>query len=138
MGQYSVSLVGESHYQDAIEFLFVGERVSLVHEPTNRYDKRAVKAVTSDGDTIGYVERDSWLTRLIVDDGKEAYAEVERIIGGERGKPSKGVVLLVATGKDAKEMMARSPSPRLKPSGTGCAVIFVAAGLCVPIAQMLA
>jgi hypothetical protein len=127
MGTYSVHLVGESKFQDAIDLLVEGERVSLVHEPDNRYDKAAVKAVDSEGSTIGYIERDNWLQRVIVDERKEVYAEVEEIIGGEKGKPMKGVILMVATAKDAEALRNESPEQRrarIKASyGAGCMAI---------------
>lgn len=133
MGTYSVHLVGESKFQDTIDLLVEGERVSLVHEPDNRYDKSAVKAIDSEGSTIGYVERDNWLQRVIVDERKEVYAEVEEIIGGEKGKPNKGVILMVATAKDAEALRNESPDQRrtrIKASyGTGCLVILAIAGI---------
>lgn len=132
MGRYSVNLVGESNYRDAIDILVVGERVTLLHDAGNKYDKRAVKAVDSEGSTIGYIERDSWLQRVVVDERKEVYAEVEAITGGTKGKKSKGVVLLVATAEDAQELSqiaAKRPSRLASGQGTGCAILLCAAAI---------
>jgi hypothetical protein len=101
MGVYSVHLVGESKYQDAIARLRAGDPIDLVPEPDNRHDPRAVKAVDVSGATVGYLERGSWVTRGLLDDGLAVSATVEEIIGGERGKPSRGVVLEVRTAVDA-------------------------------------
>ena len=55
------------------------------------------------GATVGYVERESWLTRAILDDRTAVSAAVQEIIGGEPGKPSRGVVLEVLTGNDVTD-----------------------------------
>lgn len=102
MGEYSVNLVGESNYQDAILALSAGDPVKLEHEPTNRFDPNAVRAADLGGRTIGYLERGSWLSDRIISGKTAIYSEVEIVTGGEKGKPSRGVVLLVYTAKDAK------------------------------------
>lgn len=95
MGQYFVGLVGESNYQAAIRKLKVGDRVALEHEPTNAFDRQAVRALSPAGETIGYLARDHWL-RESVWHGAPVQAAVKQI-SGSRGKL--GVVLNVATGK---------------------------------------
>lgn len=106
MGVYSVHLVGESHYQPNIKPLRPGDPVLLKPDPENKFDKRAVRATDALDRTLGYIERDSWLTRAMLDDGTAVAAQVEEIIGGEPGKPSLGVVLTVATAVDAEKVLA--------------------------------
>lgn len=103
MGVYSVSLVGESHYQDAIADLIEGDPVELVHEPDNPHDENAVSARTLDGETIGYVPRDHWLQVLVAIERKPAAAEVQRVTGGTDARPAMGVVLQVRTGTDTDD-----------------------------------
>lgn len=81
---YSVSVVGERNYQDAIAAVGEGEAVVLYHEPDNPYDDRAV-AVRCHGDTIGYIPRDSWLTEVLLDEGKGCSAFVSRLRRGRKG-----------------------------------------------------
>jgi hypothetical protein len=108
MGKYTVHLVGESNYQDVIRRASPGDPVRLLLEPQNPYDPRAIRACDVTGATIGYLERESWLTRAILDDGTTVLASVLEIIGGEANKPSLGVVLEVLTAKDAEANGPRS------------------------------
>lgn len=101
MGEYTVHLVGESKYQRAIGGLWEGQTIELVHEPKNRFDKRAIKAVNLAGETVGYIERDSWVTSAILDQQVDAHARVKHIIGGGRGQ-MKGVVIILWTAADAE------------------------------------
>jgi HIRAN domain len=100
MGRYTAHLVGESNYQDAIELLSEGDSIELLHEPENQYDDRAIKAVDEDGSTVGYLERDSWVGRVLIDEGKDVVARVHEIIGGGPGRML-GVVLEILTAKEA-------------------------------------
>ncbi len=102
MGKYPVHLVGELNYQDVIRRASPGDSVRLVPEPQNPYDPRAIRASDVTGATLGYIERESWLTRAMLDDGTVVLASVMEIIGGEADKPSLGVVLEVLTAKDAE------------------------------------
>lgn len=95
---YSVGIVGESNYQSAIRDLREGEKVFLEPEPDNRHDPRAIAVRDGDGETIGYIPRDHWLTGAMLDEGKAARATVEAIFGGERGKPMLGVCIEVELG----------------------------------------
>lgn len=96
--RYSVGIVGESNYQSAIASLREGEHVQLVPEPDNPHDPRAVSVRDGEGSTIGYLPRDHWLTATLLDEGKTCTARVERIEGGDAGRPSRGVVLNVELG----------------------------------------
>lgn len=90
---YPVGIVGESNYQDAIEFLRTGEIVKLWHEPGNPFDSRAIAVAASDGDTIGYIPRDFWLREALLDEGKPVIARVMRLA---KGPKAIGVTIEVA------------------------------------------
>lgn len=107
MGEYMVGLVGEASYQPAIRRIGAGAVVRLVHEPSNRFDNRAVQALVSNGQTIGYLPRDHWLARVIIDEDADVMAIVEEVTGGKGAKASRGVVLKVFTGADARAAMLR-------------------------------
>ncbi len=98
--RYSVGIVGEANYQEAIAALREGEHVELVPEPDNVHDKRAVAVREGEGATIGYLPRDHWLAGVLIDEGKTCAARIERIEGGDEGRPSLGVVLEVDVGPD--------------------------------------
>lgn len=133
MGRYSVHLVGEANYQGPIANLSPGDPVSILPEPSNPYDPRALRCADVTGATIGYIERDSWLTRVIVDDRTAVSATVEQIIGGTPDKPSRGVVLAVLTAADAQPAplaaapMSAAPAPKKKGGCLKAAGIFIAA-----------
>ncbi|GAA3794752.1 hypothetical protein GCM10022600_15210 [Qipengyuania pelagi] len=110
--RYSVGIVGESSYQPAIAELREGEHVSLIHEDQNPYDPRAIAVKDGEDRTIGYIPRDHWLTEALLDQGRMVRARVERIEGGDTGRPSRGVVLDVelATGEDEAAETAPPPA----------------------------
>lgn len=120
MGRYTVHLVGESNFQAAIRGIRAGTPVKLTPEPENPHDSRAIKAVVAGSDTIGYVERDSWLTRAMLDEGTKVASRVHEIIGGEVNKPSLGVVLEVLTAAEAEAALsdagAMSPATTAAPT----------------------
>lgn len=131
MGEYRVSLVGESRTQDVVKDLALGEIVTLVHEPNNPHDDRAVSAQTAAGEKIGYLERDSWLGRIVINGKPDHFCEIAEITGGTRGKKSQGVILLVHTAKDAEP--ARQANAEISKSGC-LGLAFVA--LIVPMATV--
>lgn len=112
MGRYTAHLVGESNYQAAVKRLRAGAPVELVPEPGNPHDPRAIRAASLDGATIGYVERDSWLTGALLDQKVAAAARVHELIGGGRGGKT-GVVLEVVTAGDAEQVVAAGWDARL-------------------------
>ena len=66
-GTFKVEVVGESHYQEALERICGGRaedsaekpcRATLVLEDSNPYDRNAVR-IDVDGTTVGYLPRDS-------------------------------------------------------------------------------
>ena len=98
MGTYTLGIVGESHYQDAIRRCRQGDRVVLKREPENPYDENAVAVLRENGEQIGHLSRDhaEWVARVI-DEGKKVEAKIKRILGGTRDKPTRGVVIDVDT-----------------------------------------
>lgn len=106
---YSVEVVGESNYQGVIEGLREGEHVSLVPEPDNPHDPRAISVRDGDGAVFGYIARDHWLTRAIHDEGKVADATVKSINGGTPDAPSLGVVLTVTLGSASNTVPEPEP-----------------------------
>lgn len=68
-GTYSVDIVGESKYQDALERICGGKTLdgveeyveaSLILENSNKYDNNAVR-IDIDGQTVGYLSRETAL-----------------------------------------------------------------------------
>lgn len=94
---YSVPLVGVSQYQHAIAAVGEGEAVQLLREPDNPHDEEAIAAVCH-GDTIGYIGRDSWLRRAIIDEGRGCRAQ---ILSVHRGLDAVGVSLSVQLTNEA-------------------------------------
>lgn len=130
MGRYTVHLVGDSNFQAAIREIRAGTPVKLTPEPENPHDSRAIKAVVSGTDTIGYVERDSWLTRAMLDENTKVASRVHEIIGGEAGKASLGIVLEVLTASDAEVALSETRVVQSAPSAStkrGCGFYGLAA-----------
>lgn len=67
---YFVRVVGVSNYQQALSESYAGQAVRFVHEPDNPHDEMALRVETSEGRTIGYVPRSSWLRALIHERGR--------------------------------------------------------------------
>ena len=99
-----IAVVGESHYQKALRRAVGGNHsdaglpveASLVREPTNKYDRNAVR-VDVDGETVGYIARDEAplmqeRLALLERQGRRPVCQA-RVFGGGPGKPSYGVVL---------------------------------------------
>lgn len=101
MRLYLVSLAGEASYQTAIARTRAGAPVIFRHEPHNAHDARAiavrVPGKTEAGEIVGYLPRDSWLTRVILDEeGHWVRGFVQEITGAATEKPYRGVVLRIA------------------------------------------
>jgi hypothetical protein len=102
-GDYSFDIVGESHYQDALDEICGGRtenghkktvQASIVHEDENKYDNKAI-CVMIRGKTVGYFNReDARLYRKLLKDNGSAGETATcsaRILGGwERAKGDKG------------------------------------------------
>jgi len=91
---YTVRLVGHRNYQDVIEECEVEERVTLWHEPDNPFDEEAIAATTVAGKTIGYVPRNSWLHRALLDEGKGYVAAIHQLEGPDDSRKLSIVVQL--------------------------------------------
>jgi hypothetical protein len=88
---YSVGIVGESNYQAAIRRSRPFEPVLLFHELGNPFDPDAIVIRTSRGETIGYIARESWVQRVVHEDGEGCEAHIQSIAHGGGG--TLGVVL---------------------------------------------
>jgi hypothetical protein len=101
MGVYTLNIVGES-FKKEIKLCREGEGLILKREPDNKYDRNAVAVLRENGGPIGYLSRDDaeWIGR-IMDEGGRVDAKIKRITGGERDKPSYGVVIYVNTTSEA-------------------------------------
>ena len=91
---YPVGLVGEQHYQGAIRLCCEGEIVRLWHEPTNPFDERAIAVANMMGQTLGYIPRDSFVQRVVHEDGLGCEAAVLGL--RENGKGFTEVVIEVS------------------------------------------
>lgn len=102
VGVNEVSVHGESmnnldgtSRQRIIAGLMVGDAVTLVREPQNRYDPNAIR-VDASGGTIGYVAANEAVTlHRLMDAGRVGAAVVKDILGGTADRPTRGVWLKV-------------------------------------------
>ena len=71
--------------------------MQLLTEPNNPYDALAVAVLSQRGTCIGYISRDhnEWIGKK-VDAGAMVSTTIHAIIGGEKGKQSRGVLLSIA------------------------------------------
>ena len=116
------AVVGESHYQDALRrtatICTPGEegrpsfQAVLVAEPNNEYDPNAIAVYSTHG-KLGYLSRDTAV------EYREVFAEIKRmgsdgggctglLNGGEPGKPSYGVTLLLADPETCLDELAKA------------------------------
>lgn len=112
---YPVGIVGESKYQPAIKRCHEGERVNLVLESGNPHDEKAIAVVSSRGETIGYIGRDSFVRSAVHTQGKWPTASIKSISAGAKGQL--GVVINVDLEGD-DELAARrfTHAPSRSPS----------------------
>ena len=99
---YFVGLVGEASYQPAIKRCREGQAVELRHEPGNAYDPEAIVAISTRGETIGYLPREHWAQRVMLKESKRVNAVIAEITGGAGRKTQRGVVLRVTVGRKAE------------------------------------
>lgn len=106
-GDFDLSVVGESHYQDELGRIAAGrtkkrERVEfravLIPELNNKFDPQAVAVHADQGSLIGYLSREDAAEYqpaiIAMKETKGHYPACRAIlIGGYEGKPSIGVVL---------------------------------------------
>ena len=121
-GQFGLEVVGESQYQPALlraakQARRQAERrvirVRVEREPTNPYDPQAVRVVSSYGETIGYLSRES------AGSYQKALTEFEKaglmvtcaasLYGGDAERPTLGLYLDLLF---PKKLRAAIPPPR--------------------------
>lgn len=125
--RYPVGLVGESNYQQAIRAMKVGDPVWLEREPDNPHDPAAIRVVDCDDNVLGYIPRDHWLKRAMIEEGRECPAKIKEIHGGDRGRPSRGIVLDVEV-PSAREMSGKDAGVTDAPTEPKSAPAYVPIG----------
>ena len=88
-------LVGESNYQAALARAQPGEALTLVPEPTNRFDAGAIYLTTAAGEKLGYLSRDDAAAFAAVLYRARA-VKLHRLTGGLPDYPSIGCEISVA------------------------------------------
>jgi len=104
MAAFPVGLVGESNYQAAIRECRVGQRVEVLHETGNRYDKKALVVVSESGRKLGYIPRECWLRDAIHDEQKGCGAKIKALNSGADG--AIGVVIDVNLNQEGIDQCA--------------------------------
>jgi len=100
---YKTSVAGVSFANDdgasrqaIIENLKVGETLELIPEPSNKFDKYAVKVMTSNGEQIGYMpSRSAEVISDKIRKGEHKYTAVVISVGRPSGVSLLGVQILV-------------------------------------------
>ena len=82
---YSVGVVGEQNYQAAIARCNVGDKVALFHETDNPHDDQAIVVLSRAGQTLGYIPRDSFVQRVVHEQGMACAATIKNASKGNRG-----------------------------------------------------
>lgn len=120
---YETSIVGESHYRDAVKATDVGDYVDLIIERNNPHTEEgtALRVDNMDGDTVGYIATDSWLYRAIVIEGKGCLAKVEF----KGGRPA-GLRLKVQLGDEACPSVEYGQRLPQSKASSGCVGVLVA------------
>lgn len=85
-----------SERQQIIRLCQRGEILELVHEPTNRFSRNAIKVLRQTGQQLGHVP-EKWAGHLcdMMDDGWDLSARITGVTGGELGKDFRGVNIAV-------------------------------------------
>lgn len=73
---FDTPIEGVSNYQAAIRNCSIDEPVTLLREPRNKHDKRAIAVISARGDTIGYLNSERWLARTILDEAHHVEAAI--------------------------------------------------------------
>lgn len=93
---YRANVVGESYRQPAIAKAKVGEPIRFLHDVNNAYDARAIMVVTPRDEQIGFLPRDGWLTRALLDEERGYEASIAEIHPRSSDRPHLSVVLEVS------------------------------------------
>lgn len=76
---YRVNVVGESYRQAEISRTKVGQGIRLLHDARNSFDTRAIMVVTTNDEQIGFLPRNGWLTRALLDEQCDYVARIAEI-----------------------------------------------------------
>jgi len=95
-GECQINKDGRSR-QELIKQLHVGDQVKLIPDPTNPYDRWAVRVLTVDGQQIGWLQSDARDAAPLLK-GEPVAATVHAIRGGTEDKTFLGVVLELTKG----------------------------------------
>jgi HIRAN domain len=108
VGEAMMNADGQSR-QIELQRCSSGEQITVVREPENPHDNKAVRIDSIRGVTIGYISKqDRWLADLM-DKGVPVRGIINDVTGGTRDKPSLGCVIRIRTG--GKEL--DRPIPRV-------------------------
>ena len=84
-----------SSRKEIISSLYLGDIITLKTEPNNPYDNHAVAVISKKGQ-IGYLPRGRCHDVFnALQRGQPVQASIEKITGGTRYKPRRGVILLI-------------------------------------------
>lgn len=84
-------IAGASNYQDAIKHCKAGERLWLVREPNNPYDRNAISVWNQGKELIGYIGKDLAADLAgQMDRGQWIEVTVSELTGGTPDKPHVG------------------------------------------------
>ena len=92
MQWYPEGVVGESFHQDAVRRCRPGMPATIVHQPANLDDRKALAVFVGDAQ-VGHISRASWIQRAWHDEGKRFVAMVQDT---PRQRGVTGIVLSVA------------------------------------------
>ena len=126
-GHDFLSVVGESHYQEALRRLSEGApdgtvTVMLAAEPDNQFDPSAVAVLAPSGDKVGYLARElaaRWQHALLTLGPQPCLAQLR---GGTSDKPHIGIVLQFG---QLRQTLAEARRPRTRPQPTRPAIMGV-------------
>jgi len=102
-----------SSRQDELRRCQRGERITLVREPTNEFDPRAVAIYSCRGVQLGYLSADhcGWIGSKIDRDEYLVQAVVERIKGAHLDGATLGLVILINLDGDPPELDGEAARP---------------------------
>ena len=101
-GRYFVpiNVAGVSYRQDAVARCFEEQTITLVRDRNNRHDKNAVM-VYAGGEHIGFLPRDmNEGFAEYLDSGRALDAEIHKVIGGTKDKPTTGIIIALYLPED--------------------------------------
>lgn len=109
---YSVGLAGESKYQPAVKRAKSGQVATLRLEPFNRHDKEAIAVENAGGETIGYIPADSFIKRIVHQEGKPLACHIESVGRSDAGPF--GVILEIEVGAERPTPIYTGEKPEPK------------------------